>query len=304
MKKLKSFLFIFYFLFVSFHVTAYASDTTAKVFATDITAYIDGLAIPSYNIDGKIGIDIDDLTRYHHFDLSIFLDYPLYQLYYSKYDIPLSEYVAKQNTVPTGTFLTYAHTPNKLIQLNGNIIPAYDVNGKIIILMDSLNYCGKVTWYPEQRKTCFEYIASLNHYYSSRNKYNIYPFSIELERDDTGTFTILENNNCYLSDISFGKNKTIGIYFKFSIPSYETDIIKAFQKILNDMINVDYAGNIIEKGNDITNEHIQSYINGEKHTILFVRKNTQSGNNEYQFYLENTDNIDLDDIQSIRIEYQ
>ncbi len=177
MKKLKSFLFIFYFLFVSFHVTAYASDTTAKVFATDITAYIDGLAIPSYNIDGKIGIDIDDLTRYHHFDLSIFLDYPLYQLYYSKYDIPLSEYVAKQNTVPTGTFLTYAHTPNKLIQLNGNIIPAYDVNGKIIILMDSLNYCGKVTWYPEQRKTCFEYIASLNHYYSSRNKYNIYPFT-------------------------------------------------------------------------------------------------------------------------------
>ena len=64
MKKLVSCI-ILLFCFILGENIVYANEKViGKVLTTDIIAYIDGLAIPCYDISGKVGIIAEDLKNY------------------------------------------------------------------------------------------------------------------------------------------------------------------------------------------------------------------------------------------------
>ena len=53
-------------VFLSLSSTSYAAngDVAGYIYSTDIVAYIDGMAIPSYNIGGKTVVIAEELVNY------------------------------------------------------------------------------------------------------------------------------------------------------------------------------------------------------------------------------------------------
>ena len=114
---------------------------------TDITATINGHAIPSYNVDGYTYIVAEDLRYYGfnvHFDnasrtLSIARDYN--QTYvsksYSKPYVAPSEVGTREVAILATDIVTY---------LNNSYIPSCNINGQTIIRFDALAANGYVAY--------------------------------------------------------------------------------------------------------------------------------------------------------------
>ena len=109
MKKLIScIVFAFCIMMSSSVVFAKTGDIVGKAVNTDIIAYINGLPIPSYNINGYTGIVVEDLKKYG------------FDVWYSdservlrvEYDIAspnevTSDYVPQKNTKAIGSFAAW-----------------------------------------------------------------------------------------------------------------------------------------------------------------------------------------------------
>lgn len=149
----------------------YANDSK-KAFYTDITAYINDVAIPCYEVDGKVAIIAEDLENYG-FDVNynfqstwqgkkpvleityqrknislkasenaeennISLQNRKYSIYYGK-EITVN-YNPEQNKKTPGSFAFYLYPTNlsTTIYSSRNEIPCYNIGGKTMIFMDSL----------------------------------------------------------------------------------------------------------------------------------------------------------------------
>ncbi len=292
----KRIVWLFLFFSMSFTVLAHAETTAKKVFTTDITAYINEQAIPSYIIDGKMAINMNDLLKYG-FEINILLDYPnLYRIECYGNTGATKNNTIEKNTQNTGTLLGYAYPSDKIIQINGNEIECYVIDGKSMILMDSLKYCGNVTWYPEQRKTCFQYVSSINDIYHIDEF--IYRFAVELTKNDMGVLEVSENDNYYLEGLSLGHDKQKGIYFKVSAEATTGgDIIKSLREMFYDMLGKD------KQNIAFANEHIKTTINGEMCDIVLVEREYREKYFDYYFYLDSAIHR-VSDINSIRMEYK
>ena len=64
MKKRTIFIFAFCFCMPIFHATIYAEKIMGQAVNTDIVAYINGLPIKSYNINGQTAVIAEDLKKY------------------------------------------------------------------------------------------------------------------------------------------------------------------------------------------------------------------------------------------------
>ena len=65
MKKLKNCIILLFCMMISSSIVfAKTGDIVGKAVNTDIVAYINGLPIPSYNINGYTGIVVEDLEKY------------------------------------------------------------------------------------------------------------------------------------------------------------------------------------------------------------------------------------------------
>ncbi|NDO45335.1 hypothetical protein [Clostridium sp. MD294] len=237
MKKLVSCIVLVFCIMMSDSIVfAKTGDIVGKAVNTDIVAYINGLPIRSYNINGYTGIVAEDLEKYG------------FDVWYSdsertlriEYDIAspneiTADYIPSKNTKAIGSFaaniyetdiitrLIYgADRDEKSYNTGSRVIlevlsltdeesidvNAYNIGGQTIILMDDLEYYGDVTWYPEERKICFDYVSpptstswslKVKENYDEDISKDISDFVIEFKKNENDGFDITEKNIQYFT---------------------------------------------------------------------------------------------------------
>ena len=277
MKKLASCI-ILLFCFLLGGNKIYANGAIiGKAVKTDITAYIDGVPIPSYNINGFTGIIAEDLENYD-FDVHYDAENRKLNIYYgdgsyiSANDMPFIEHTEKQidnNYQITSALEGFAfplYQTNIVTSVEGKVVPAYNIGGRTIILMDALKEYGTVTWHPEERKICFKPEFAWAMRFSDEESVfdenaQIHNFTIEVNRNEQGGFDISGENIQYLSDpvmeVSY-REKTFSLRFDLYM-----DDPKPMQ-------NIHEIRTILKENADIANQYFDIFINGEKAEITSV----------------------------------
>lgn len=351
MKKLVScIIFLFCVMIGGTVVPAKTGDIVGKAVNTDIVAYINGFPIKSYNINGYTGIIAEDLKKYG-FDVWYSEDDRILRIEYNATNPKevTTDYIPKKNTKAIGSFaaniletdittrLIYeTNRDEKSYDVGNQVvldvisqtrfdsidINSYNIGGQTIILMDNLEYYGNVTWYPEERKICFDrvvlspdisYKLKVKHNDDSDVSENISDFFVEFKKNENGEFDINKKNIQYLTDFNVEWNsgdefwnKDSKLMFGFQIQMnvmYQTDELYS---MLDDMLNQDREGNKVQEGTDFTNEHIKVLVNGISIPVTYVRGGGGNGHSDFYFSLD-TSNIDetvknFEDIQTITIE--
>jgi len=120
-------------------------DIIGNVLYSDITAYINGQAIPTSVIQGQTLVVVEDLARYG-FDvvwdakaktLSV-------ELNAGKKFNPLT--VIKDTVNKPGTFKQYYYYTNIKTYISGDEIPSYSLDGRTLMNFELLKKYGKLTW--------------------------------------------------------------------------------------------------------------------------------------------------------------
>ena len=326
MKRFLKFVVLF-FCMILMGNTVYAE--TEKVIYSDITAYINGLPIPSYNFYGATVVIAKDLENYG-FDLNyideercLYIEYNPDKEVTANYD-PQKEN-KKIGSVSCPVQATDIYARIKGISTRGT---SYSINGELLISINELKqHSCYVTWYEEERKICFDYMPywEINPYidYAKEKNESISSFAIEFtktEQKETNEFgkeqpkfQISGKNEQYLSSFriiwcektpvrdltkNWFENGKITIDFCIR----EDTILKAEQliELLNSILTINSEGNVIENIS-AAREHIKVSINGESISVsaIELRPNFDG----YTYYIElDKEKKNLEEIQSITIE--
>lgn len=344
MKKLKNCIILLFCIMMSNSVVfAKTGDVVGKAVNTDIVTYINGLPIPSYNINGYTGIVAEDLEKYG------------FRVWYSDSERNLrieynpsflneitADYIPPKNTKAIGSFAANIYETDIITSLiSGRSsneksydagsrvilevlsqtdeewidVNAYNIGGKSIILMDDLEYYGDVTWYPEERKICLDYVSpptstswnlKLKRKEDRDVSKDISDFAVEFKRTGNNKFDTTENNMQYLTDFTVTWDEERNLMFGFQLEMNVMDETEELYSMLDDMLNQDREGNKVQEGTDFVNEHIKVSVNGIAIPITFVRGGGGNGHSDFYFYFD-TSSLDetvkeFDDIQTIAIE--
>ncbi len=149
MKKLIcTFLATLTFLSCSICHGAKIGSVIGTVYNTDIVAYINNYAIPSYAANGTSVVVAEDLRNFG-FDVIWDQSSRTLSIYRNS-----SVYPSEMNFSKTGTpgtkFADLLYTDIK-VYANGTLIPSYAINGYTMIPLESLTMFGSYNWVNEQR---------------------------------------------------------------------------------------------------------------------------------------------------------
>lgn len=161
MKKLLFFTLIFSLLSVP--VCARPGNVAGGIYATDIKAFINGVEVPSYCIDGKTVIIPEDITHCvwnsAARSLQIIDFYPPQHTAHIK-SLPV-------NTLPVGKKIGNIYETDIKTYLLGREIKAYALDGKVAVAIEDIGYDkefspygGKYVWDNASRTICLEFIYS------------------------------------------------------------------------------------------------------------------------------------------------
>lgn len=286
------------------------TEKTLKIENTDITAYINGIAISSYNINGYTAIAAEDLNEYG-FEVFYYTDPETFNTSLEiNYNGNWKE-VTADGTLSENTFVSEEISPSGIITHINNMyshkINSYNANGKILIFIDDLAIYGDVKWYADQRKICFEYIPdweiTLKDDYKGDTSKEIFDFTIKADKNSDDTFDSTGENRNYISDIRLSWNKEEGLYIRFSLYQRVLSQTVELGRMLYDIVTIDKEGEVRHTNADIANQHVTIYVNGEKINIQSVGEGQGNGHHDYYLYLD-TDIRNKEDIQSFEIAYK
>lgn len=146
--KIKALIFAIIINIFIFAAIAGAEEYIGDLYTDDTTAFIDGLQIPVYNYNNYPYAVAEDLGGYG-FDIkwvqaekTLYLNYDRYKNYYPYKYVDFSIDKAYQGSV---------YKSDTKVMLNGEQIPAYSLNGRMIISLDELWRIGRVNWYDESK---------------------------------------------------------------------------------------------------------------------------------------------------------
>ncbi len=133
----KIFLFLVILLGFSFSASAQVGDIIGDIYSTDIVTYVDGLAIPSYSINGEMLIIAEDLLDY---GFNVYYDDSVRTLFVN--------YVAKEplgikgvEKGKVGEIVGKYYESDIRVVFNGRDTFAYSLNGQMALKAEEL---GKV----------------------------------------------------------------------------------------------------------------------------------------------------------------
>lgn len=119
-------------------------DAVGTVLATDIRAFIDGVEIPAYNIDGHLGVVAEDLSAYG------------FAVEYTDETRTLSlsrtggetrgVAIPPSSGLPSGTPLMRVLYSDIKVYLDGRQVDGYNINGQTIVLFSALDVYGTRTY--------------------------------------------------------------------------------------------------------------------------------------------------------------
>lgn len=158
MKKFLMCLSVF-LLFGCLTAAAKTGDINGNIYSTDIKAVINGVEVPSYAIDGKTVVVVEEITDQYQYSNEV------RSLTFN--DLAPASLKPGQNTqtMPTGTVLGNTYETDIQVYLNGRSMPAYAIDGKMAVAIEDMggdqafnHVGGKYTWNPDTRTISLEYI--------------------------------------------------------------------------------------------------------------------------------------------------
>ncbi len=330
MKKLVRFLILLCCIVVTSHIS-YAE--TKKVIYSDITAYINGLPIPSYNFYGGTVVIAEELEKYG-FELNYVNEERCLYIDYNPSKEITADYDPQKDNKKIGSVAFTVQATDIYTRVNGFNTTygatSYSIDGQLIININELNRCKSsyVTWYQEERKICFDYVPYWEIIpdidYQKEKTENISNFIVELtkreqkELDENGKeqqyFNLKGENEQYLSgfrmiwcgktpvrDLSRNWFENGKITIDFSIREDDIFHTEPLMQLLNSILTINSEGNIVTENIAAANEHIKVSINEESVPISAIELRPNS--NGYTYYIELDKEIkNLDEMQTIKIE--
>lgn len=119
-------------------------DVAGTVLSTDIRAFIDGYEIPSYNIDGHLGIVAEDLCAY---GFTVEYDDSTRTLSLNRTGGAIRGVAIPPTAgLPSGTPLMRVLVSDIRVYLDGAEVDGYNIDGRTIILFSSLDRYGTRTY--------------------------------------------------------------------------------------------------------------------------------------------------------------
>lgn len=126
-------------------VPAAAVEIIGTVLSTDIRAYINGAEIPAYNIDGKLAIVVSDLNQYGfvtNYDNSRRKTTVTRNINAASFtSVP-----SKSEGLPIGTPVMSVYASDIRVELDGRIVPAFNVDNRMAIYFTELKEYGSYTY--------------------------------------------------------------------------------------------------------------------------------------------------------------
>ena len=107
-------------------------DAVGTVLATDIRAFIDGVEIPAYNIDGHLGVVAEDLSAYG-FAVEYTDETRTLSLTRTGGETP-GVAIPPSSGLPSGTPLMRVLYSDIRVYLDGRQVDGYNINGQTIVL--------------------------------------------------------------------------------------------------------------------------------------------------------------------------
>ena len=127
---------------------AKTGDVIGKALHTDIVAYINHYAIPSYAVNGQSCIVAEDLRN---FGFDVVWDGNARSLtIYKNYAVDVAEMSVKKEGAP-GTIFAKTLETDIVVYANGNKITSYAINGYTMIPIEELWMFGEVYWVEWER---------------------------------------------------------------------------------------------------------------------------------------------------------
>ena len=327
MKRLLKFI-VFFYCMIWMGNTAYAE--TEKVIYSDITAYINGLPIPSYNFYGTMVVIAKELENYG-FDLNYVDEERCLYIEYNPEKEVTANYDPQKENKKFGSVAFPVQATDIYARIDGISTrgTSYSVNGELLISMNELKeqHSCYVTWYEKERKICFDYVPywEINPEIDyEKEKKTISSFVIEFtktEQKETNEFGkeqskfhVNGKNEQYLSSFriiwcektpvrDFNKNWFENGKITIDFCIREDTILKAKQliQLLNSILTINSEGNVVSENIAAANKHIKVSINRESVSVSAVELRPDFDG--YTYYIELDKEIkNLEEIQSITIE--
>ena len=271
-------------------VYAQAADRViGTIYHTDIAAKIDGAYIPSYNINGSTGIVVEDLADYG-FDVR--WDAEARELHVVlNADAFSADYVHTSNTHRVGSVAGKVYATDIKTYLDGEEVPAYNIGGATVILMDELSRCGTVKWDATAREISFISVQPW-----SERLYDvdddedlsqpIDSFSLTACRNEEGSFETMGENLDYLDELWLSCDRQNGLIFRLSLYQRTDQQTVELSRLLHGMKMVDYEGITYAGNADKANLHMEVLVNGEPVFITMVRHMIGNGHSDFIFMLD------------------
>ena len=128
-----------------------SGNTLGSVLHTDIKAYINGNAIPSYNINGNTAVVVEDL-EYYGFKLDWNASARTISVISYDANKTVKPLAVSESTGATGSVaFPYVYTDIKAY-INGIEVRSYNINGKTCIIIDDLKAYGRIDWDNSKRE--------------------------------------------------------------------------------------------------------------------------------------------------------
>lgn len=137
MKKLLSILlFITSILIISTNAFAANGDVAGYIYSTDIVAYIDGMAVPSYNIGGKTVVIAEELANYG-FDVIWNNETRRLSLYIMECPTTAPEYTPNKSN-KTGQIVGKIYETDIMASVNGMWVESYNIGGRTALVIEDM----------------------------------------------------------------------------------------------------------------------------------------------------------------------
>ena len=113
------------------------SNSIGSVLSTDITTFIDGMPIVSYNVDGSTVVIVEDLVNY---GFKVTWEPEARKLIASAGKLPAAapKYVNSTSDLPIGTPVGEIFATDIVTEINGREYTSYNMNGQTVVVLETL----------------------------------------------------------------------------------------------------------------------------------------------------------------------
>ncbi len=155
----KLLVFVILALCLALTVGAKSGDVNGAIYETDITATINGINVPSYNIGGRTVVIVEDITTAHYYNDK------LRTLIVDGFAPDTLIEGQIKRTAAVGTKIGNTYETDIVTYVYDKQIPCYSLNGKMAVAIEDLGgdntfneLGGKYVWNAEKRKISLEFM--------------------------------------------------------------------------------------------------------------------------------------------------